>query len=44
MSGKKIIFYPSLRWMIRDHKCIDLVEFFPFDYSYASFGVWMMKI
>jgi hypothetical protein len=30
--------------MIRDHICVELVECFPFDYSYELFGVWITKI
>jgi hypothetical protein len=33
-------FYTSLGWTIRDRRCVELVKCFPFDYTYAFFGVW----
>ena len=39
MSGIKIFFYPTLGWTIRDRRGVEPVEFIPFDYLYALFGV-----
>jgi hypothetical protein len=30
--------------MIRDHRCVELIEYVSFDYSYALFGVLVIKI
>jgi hypothetical protein len=41
------LFEPLLRWSIRDHRCEDLIETWPFYYSHAWFGdqmdhVWIV--
>jgi hypothetical protein len=37
-------FYTSLGWTIRDCRCVELVECFPFDYTYMFFGVRINKL
>jgi hypothetical protein len=34
----------SLEWIIRDHKCVEIIECFQLHCSYALFGIWVMEI
>jgi hypothetical protein len=37
-------FYTSLGWTIKDRRCVELIKCFPFDYTYAFFGVRINKL
>jgi hypothetical protein len=44
MSGKKEFLSIALRWTIRNHRFVELVECFLFDCSYMLFGVWITML
>ena len=44
LISKIKLFDLLLEWMNGYCGCIELVEYFPFDYLHVAFGVWIKKL